>query len=60
MTFHFPIPQLVSIASGFTHSCALSFNSYVYCFGQNTYGQLGDGTTTDRARPVLTATRLGS
>jgi alpha-tubulin suppressor-like RCC1 family protein len=43
---------VASVASGNGHSCALLTNGGVQCWGYNAYGQLGDGTTTDRATPV--------
>jgi alpha-tubulin suppressor-like RCC1 family protein len=33
-------------------SCALHSDGRVACWGRNTYGQLGDGSTTDRTMPV--------
>ncbi|HEX2858305.1 MAG TPA: hypothetical protein VHO26_12650 [Propionibacteriaceae bacterium] len=40
------------IAVGGAHACAITSSSTVVCWGDNQYGQLGDGTTTDRTRPV--------
>ena len=41
------------IDAGQYHTCARSYpENYVYCWGRNTKGQLGDGTTTNRLRPV--------
>ena len=43
------------VSTGEYHSCALDSSSLVRCWGQNTYGQLGDGSTTDRLTPVVVA-----
>jgi alpha-tubulin suppressor-like RCC1 family protein len=40
------------VASGGKHSCARIDDGSVRCWGENRFGQLGDGTTTDRATPV--------
>lgn len=40
--------RFVSLALGFFHTCGLTADGSVYCWGQNDHGQLGDGTTTDR------------
>ena len=39
------------IAAGNAHSCALE-SGRAYCWGENDYGQLGDGSTTNSSVPV--------
>jgi alpha-tubulin suppressor-like RCC1 family protein len=48
------LPQdVVTIASGELHSCALTADDRVYCWGGNGSGQVGDGSKIDRASPRL-------
>ncbi|MDB5183710.1 MAG: chromosome condensation regulator, partial [Candidatus Saccharibacteria bacterium] len=37
---------------GDTQMCSIA-NGKLYCWGSNSYGQIGDGTTTDRTTPTL-------
>jgi alpha-tubulin suppressor-like RCC1 family protein len=43
---------IVAIAVGQAHTCALTKAGAVRCWGANYDGQLGDGTTNNRATPV--------
>jgi alpha-tubulin suppressor-like RCC1 family protein len=44
--------DVLVIAAGRSHTCALMEGGGVKCWGQNSVGELGDGTTTNRNRPV--------
>ena len=42
---------IVAISAGENHAAAIDDKGVLYTWGQNSYGQLGDGTTTDRSEP---------
>ncbi|HYJ78905.1 MAG TPA: hypothetical protein VEW03_04865, partial [Longimicrobiaceae bacterium] len=42
----------VQVATGAAHTCGLTSGGQDYCWGQNTYGQLGTGNTTQSLTPV--------
>ena len=46
------IDQFWWLAAGKQHTCGLGSLASLYCWGDNVFGQLGDGTTTDRATPT--------
>lgn len=56
-----PTPQTIAFDGGISisalslagsHSCVITGDAIVRCWGGNSSGQLGDGTTTDRPAPV--------
>ena len=47
--------EAVQIAAGDSHSLAIKEDGSVWAWGNNYYGQLGDGSTTNKTNPVLVA-----
>jgi len=47
--------QFSQLSPGFGHTCATTLGHQGYCWGRNTWGTLGDGTTTHRAQPTAVA-----
>lgn len=56
------VSNVEQLAVGLDHACVLMAGDAVRCWGYNAYGQIGDGTQTDRPSPVditLGGTPLG-
>jgi len=49
-------PVITQIAAGGNHSLVLFSDGSLYAWGNNSYGQLGDGTNISRNTPVLIGT----
>ena len=55
-----PVPvatslRFVVVSAGMSHSCGLDSQGAVYCWGSNSYGQLGNGSTAGGPTPVAVA-----
>lgn len=48
--------SFTQLAGGGSHTCGLTSDGAAWCWGRNSNGQLGDGTSTDRNGPVAVAT----
>lgn len=45
--------KAVAVATGNSHSLAIGSDGKLYAWGNNNFGQLGDGTIIDKSTPVL-------
>jgi hypothetical protein len=50
---------VASISAGFLHTCAVTTSGAIYCWGHNSNGELGNGSTTKSMVPVLSTDLLG-
>lgn len=50
--------RFVQISAYSYHTCGIATGGEAYCWGHNDFGQVGDGTTTDRATPALVSDAL--
>ena len=57
--FNVTVGPFTSVSAGFEHTCGLALTGRVFCWGHNTLGQLGDGTTTDHLTPLPVALPAG-
>ena len=46
------LPNVIAISAGHSHVVVLAQDRTLWAWGHNQYGQLGDGTTTQRTTPV--------
>lgn len=54
-----PFANVAAVYSGYEHTCALTGTGGVFCWGENSDGKLGDGTTVERTRPAEVSGFLG-
>lgn len=46
------LTNIVGLSAGQDHNCAVNASGALYCWGSNTYGELGIGSTVDQSSPV--------
>jgi alpha-tubulin suppressor-like RCC1 family protein len=49
---------VAEVALGYSHTCARKTDGTIWCWGYNSLGELGDGTSTNRTTPVQAASEL--
>ena len=47
---------LEQISTGFEHTCGIKTDGTLWCWGRNTFGQVGNGTTADVGKPTQIGT----
>ena len=47
--------RFTTLSAGVWHTCGVTTDGAAYCWGDNFFGQLGDGTTAGRTTPVAVA-----
>ena len=50
--------RVAAVTAGFRHTCALTTSGVAFCWGDNSQGQLGNGTLASGATPVPIATSV--
>ena len=55
-----PLTGVAQVESGDFHTCARLTNGQARCWGDNLYGQVGDGTQDRRLRPVVVRNASGA
>jgi len=48
-----PLTGIAQVSAGYQHTCARTTDRHVRCWGENTLGQLGNGSGLDTVRPVV-------
>jgi alpha-tubulin suppressor-like RCC1 family protein len=53
-----PALAFIALAAGAQHTCGRAVDGRTYCWGRNSAGELGDGTSVDRSTPTAVSGSL--